>query len=108
VRVMARNLGLLGAASATLVSSAATWAQSTTPDTATTLAPLASDDVAAFYDTYKPQPIWTRNGINEAAVGRLVAILQRAPFDGFPEGPLLLTDWGPTNTGWFRSGREHK
>jgi phosphatidate phosphatase APP1 len=27
---------------------------------------------------------------------------------GLPEGPLLLTDWGPTNTGWFRSGREHK
>lgn len=27
---------------------------------------------------------------------------------GYPEGPLLLTDWGPTNTGWFRSGREHK
>ena len=27
---------------------------------------------------------------------------------GFPAGPLLLTDWGPTNTGWFRSGREHK
>ncbi|MBD5784863.1 DUF2183 domain-containing protein [Cellulosimicrobium terreum] len=28
--------------------------------------------------------------------------------NGFPPGPLLLTDWGPTNTGWFRSGREHK
>ena len=28
--------------------------------------------------------------------------------NGLPEGPLLLTDWGPTNTGWFRSGREHK
>lgn len=27
---------------------------------------------------------------------------------GFPDGPLLLTDWGPTNTGWFRSGRDHK
>lgn len=27
---------------------------------------------------------------------------------GYPPGPLLLTDWGPTNTGWFRSGREHK
>lgn len=26
----------------------------------------------------------------------------------FPAGPLLLTDWGPTNSGWFRSGREHK
>ena len=27
---------------------------------------------------------------------------------GYPEGPLLLTDWGPTNAGWFRSGPEHK
>ena len=27
---------------------------------------------------------------------------------GYPEGPMLLTDWGPTNTGWFRSGMEHK
>lgn len=27
---------------------------------------------------------------------------------GLPEGPLLLTDWGPTPTGLFRSGSEHK
>lgn len=27
---------------------------------------------------------------------------------GYPAGPLLLTDWGPTNTGWFRSGPDHK
>jgi phosphatidate phosphatase APP1 len=27
---------------------------------------------------------------------------------GYPPGPLLLTDWGPTASGWFRSGREHK
>ena len=27
---------------------------------------------------------------------------------GYPTGPLLLTDWGPTNSGWFRSGAEHK
>jgi phosphatidate phosphatase APP1 len=26
----------------------------------------------------------------------------------FPEGPLLLTDWGPTHDRWFRSGPEHK
>lgn len=26
----------------------------------------------------------------------------------FPEGPLLLTDWGPTHDRWFRSGQEHK
>ncbi|WP_136191872.1 App1 family protein [Actinomyces procaprae] len=28
--------------------------------------------------------------------------------NGFPEGPMLMTDWGPTNTGLFRSGIEHK
>lgn len=27
---------------------------------------------------------------------------------GLPAGPFLLTDWGPTTEGWFRSGREHK
>ena len=27
---------------------------------------------------------------------------------GYPAGPLLMTDWGPTNTGWFRSGQDHK
>ncbi len=27
---------------------------------------------------------------------------------GFPEGPMLLTDWGPTPEGWFRSGLDHK
>lgn len=28
--------------------------------------------------------------------------------NGFPEAPKLMTNWGPTNTGWFRSGIEHK
>lgn len=27
---------------------------------------------------------------------------------GYPAGPLLLTDWGPAEDMWFRSGREHK
>ncbi|MGI8645455.1 MAG: App1 family protein [Nocardioides sp.] len=39
------------------------------------------------------------------AAGALTRFLTR---NAFPAGPLLLTDWGPTNTGWFRSGREHK
>lgn len=38
-------------------------------------------------------------------VGTLTRFLAR---HGYPEGPLLLTDWGPTNTGWFRSGPAHK
>jgi len=39
------------------------------------------------------------------AAPTLVRFLERS---GFPEGPLLLTDWGPTNTGWFRDGSAHK
>lgn len=27
---------------------------------------------------------------------------------GFPRGPMLLTDFGPTQNRWFRSGRDHK
>ncbi|NLS09997.1 DUF2183 domain-containing protein [Nesterenkonia sp. MY13] len=26
----------------------------------------------------------------------------------YPYGPLLLTDWGPTEDRWFRSGKQHK
>ena len=26
----------------------------------------------------------------------------------YPRGPLLLTDWGPTEDRWFRSGKQHK
>jgi phosphatidate phosphatase APP1 len=37
--------------------------------------------------------------------GPLARFLQRT---GFPPGALLLTDWGPTPTRWFRDGRAHK
>jgi len=51
----------------------------------------AAAEVAAYYDTFHAQPIWFRNGVNEAAVSQLVSILRRAPFDGFAEGPQLAT-----------------
>lgn len=36
-------------------------------------------------------------------------VLRRFLFkNGYPDGPMLLTDWGPTNTGFFRSGMDHK
>lgn len=36
-------------------------------------------------------------------------VLSRFLFkNGYPVGPMLLTDWGPTNTGFFRSGTDHK
>ncbi|WP_460683363.1 App1 family protein [Modestobacter lapidis] len=37
--------------------------------------------------------------------GPLAGFLERA---GFPAGALLLTDWGPRPTRWFRDGRAHK
>ena len=49
----------------------------------------AAASVASFYQTWNVQPIWFRNGANTAAIAELTAILQRAPFDGFPEGPQL-------------------
>ncbi len=45
--------------------------------------------VASFYDTYGSRPIWFQGGANTAAIAQLTAILQRAPFDGIPEGPQL-------------------
>ncbi len=39
------------------------------------------------------------------AAGALGDFLRR---HGYPMGPVLLTDWGPTQTGWFRSGQDHK
>lgn len=39
------------------------------------------------------------------AVPTLRAFMKR---HGYPEGPLFMTDWGPTATSMFRSGVEHK
>ena len=36
------------------------------------------------------------------------ALAQFLDRHGFPPGPLLMTDWGPTAEGWFRSGQDHK
>ena len=49
----------------------------------------AATAVASFYDAWHAQPIWFRNGPNAAAIAQLTAVLQRAPFDGFPQGPQL-------------------
>lgn len=53
-------------------------------------APLpAAASVTAFYDTYHAQNIWFRAGQDDRAIAQLVGILQRAPFDGFSQGPQL-------------------
>lgn len=38
-----------------------------------------------------------------------VPFLQRfLAHHGYPQGMMLMTDWGTTSTGWFRSGEDHK
>ena len=65
-------------------------AQTTTPAPLSAPSMAVRPDVAAAYDTYRVQPIWFRGGnVDNAAVAQLIAILQRAPFDGFAEGPQL-------------------
>jgi murein L,D-transpeptidase YcbB/YkuD len=84
-----RNLAFLGAGYVALFAAVPAPAQSTSSDPAMTVASPTGDEVTAFYTGFRPQPIWTRAGINDAAVSQLVAILQRAAFDGFAEGPQL-------------------
>src|SRR6476469_3920644 len=81
---------LLGLATALLAGSPAT-AQLPSIAPAPVSAPslAVAPDVAAAYDTYHVQPIWFRAGPDSPAIAQLVAILQRAPFDGFAAGPQL-------------------
>ncbi|MFL6734061.1 MAG: L,D-transpeptidase family protein [Sphingomicrobium sp.] len=51
----------------------------------------AQASVASFYSTYTIQPLWFRGGVANPAVGDLVRILKRAPFDGFSGGPQLAS-----------------
>ena len=65
------------------------------------MAELYAEVVATHPDAFV---VYLSTGAWNAAAA-LTAFLDR---HGYPPGPLLLTDWGPTLDGWFRSGREHK
>ena len=83
-----------GLCSSTLVSAFAASAQMGAPSlaaSAPTSAVPAAAAVSTFYDTWQSQPIWFRGGVPSTAVGQLVSILRRAPFDSFETGPQLAT-----------------
>ena len=48
----------------------------------------AAQGVADYYQRWN-KPVWFRAGADANAINQLVAILQRAPFDGFAQGPRL-------------------
>ena len=89
MRLTARNIGIVAAVCAAALGSVPANAQTPPPATSSMTVSVAPDEVSSVYASYRPQPIWTRAGINEAAVAQLTSILQRAPFDGFAEGPQL-------------------
>ncbi len=65
------------------------------------MAALYRDVVAADPDVFV---VYVSTGAWNVA-GVLRRFLQR---NGYPGGPLLMTDWGPSDEQWFRSGQEHK
>ena len=89
MKLTARNIGVMTAACAAALGSSPAIAQTGAPQAGTMTLSVAPDEVSAVYASYRPQPIWTRAGINEAAVAQLTSILQRAAFDRFAEGPQL-------------------
>ena len=90
MRLNRRKFGLVGTAAVTLVVASAASAQVSGPTpVASVLSSSVPADVAAFYTAYTIPPIWFRGGVANPAIGQLTAILQRAPFDGFAEGPQL-------------------
>ncbi|QMV84339.1 DUF2183 domain-containing protein [Corynebacterium hindlerae] len=68
------------------------------------------DGMASFYEALREKfgpdlPVFY---LSTGAWNTFPALVKFFADHGFPRGPLLLTDWGPTPTGLFRSGQEHK
>jgi murein L,D-transpeptidase YcbB/YkuD len=87
VRWFDLRLAVVGAAA--LAAAAPSLAQTAPPVAAAAPSLAAASSVAAYYDRFRAAPLWFRNGVNVAAISQLTAILQRAPFDGFAQGPQL-------------------
>ena len=89
--VRMQNLLAIGVAGTALLGAWPAAAQSTslTSSLASPAIPTAAE-VNAAYDTYRIGQIWFRGGaLDSQAIAQLAAILKRAPFDGFAEGPRL-------------------
>jgi L,D-transpeptidase YcbB len=92
MRSTIRQLQLIGTAALALVAangSLKAQAPAPAPPTAPSPTPAVSADIEAFYNAYTVPQIWFRGGVDNPALQQLVAILQKAPFDGFADGPQL-------------------
>jgi murein L,D-transpeptidase YcbB/YkuD len=88
-----RSFLIAGMGATALVAGSPTLAQpAPLPTTIVPALPAVPADVESAYETYRIQPIWFRDGGVTAAVAQLTAILRRAPFDGFSDGPQLAAE----------------
>jgi murein L,D-transpeptidase YcbB/YkuD len=51
----------------------------------------AGAEVAAFYQRHPQTRVWFKAGANDPAIGRLIEILRRSPFDGLENGLALAS-----------------
>lgn len=61
--------------------------------------------MASFYKSLGDIPVFY---LSTGAWNTFPALVEFMEKFGFPKGPMLLTDWGPTPTGLFRNGVAHK
>lgn len=89
-----RRLLVVGAGATAFLCGSAVSAQPVLPDSRTISSPLppVPVDVDSAYQTYRIRPIWFGPGPDSPAVAQLTALLQRAPFDGFAQGPRLAAE----------------
>jgi len=83
----------------------AVWNTFVRQETARHLVPGMAPMYRALIDGHPGAPIFYLSTGAWNTAPTLTRFLKR---HGYPAGPMLMTDWGPTNTGWFRSGQEHK
>jgi murein L,D-transpeptidase YcbB/YkuD len=61
----------------------------TIPAPAQSIAAPSNQAVASFYVGRHGAPLWLRDGPDSSAARELIAVLERAPLDGFANGPAL-------------------
>lgn len=82
---------LTGAACAALMGLSVPATAATSPELpgASTVAPSAFSEVDAFYASRGGAPLWLRSGADSGAARELIGALERAPLDGFDNGPAI-------------------
>ena len=96
-----KNWMLAGAACAALMIPAV---PALAANSSATVSPSSDATVTAFYGARHGEPLWFAHGAESDAARELLAVLERAPLDGFASGPALAAQTrGMVDRGDFAS-----